>query len=68
MHPPTDEELEKFPHVFLTSDANWDPRILRVVELPEVQKRRDSRDPRVDAQGNLRHTWDIERHQYTPYR
>eukprot|EP00977_Amphora_coffeiformis_P027069 scaffold32849_cov108-Amphora_coffeaeformis.AAC.1 len=28
MRPPTDEEMEKFPHVFLTSDANWDPRIL----------------------------------------
>eukprot|EP00977_Amphora_coffeiformis_P024461 scaffold15918_cov194-Amphora_coffeaeformis.AAC.1 len=68
MHPPTDEEMEKFPHVFLTSDANWDPRILdeefgeefhdSVMELPEVQERRDSRDPRVDAHGNLRCTWD----------
>eukprot|EP00977_Amphora_coffeiformis_P025713 scaffold21631_cov84-Amphora_coffeaeformis.AAC.1 len=28
------------------------------MELPEVQERRDSRDPRVDAQGNLRRTWD----------
>eukprot|EP00977_Amphora_coffeiformis_P021962 scaffold10102_cov130-Amphora_coffeaeformis.AAC.1 len=52
--------MEKFPHVFLTSDTNWDPRILdeefgeefhdSVMELPEVQERRDSRDPRVDAQ------------------
>eukprot|EP00977_Amphora_coffeiformis_P014845 scaffold4236_cov101-Amphora_coffeaeformis.AAC.1 len=50
------------------SDANWDPRILdeefgeefhdSVMELPEVQECRDSRDPRVDAQGNLRRTWD----------
>eukprot|EP00977_Amphora_coffeiformis_P009396 scaffold2178_cov115-Amphora_coffeaeformis.AAC.1 len=60
--------MEKFPHVFLTSDANWDPRILdeefgeefhdSVMELPEVQERRDSHDPRVDAQGNLQRTWD----------
>eukprot|EP00977_Amphora_coffeiformis_P023640 scaffold13888_cov137-Amphora_coffeaeformis.AAC.1 len=28
MRPPTDKEMEKFPHDFLTSDANWDPRIL----------------------------------------
>eukprot|EP00977_Amphora_coffeiformis_P015167 scaffold4428_cov228-Amphora_coffeaeformis.AAC.7 len=28
------------------------------MELPEVQEHRDSCDPRVDAQGNLRRTWD----------
>ena len=28
MRPPTDEELNKYPHVFLTEDMPWDPRIL----------------------------------------
>jgi hypothetical protein len=25
MHPPTDLELETYPHVFFTSDNTWDP-------------------------------------------
>ena len=28
MHPPTDDELESFPHVVLTSDVHWDPSLL----------------------------------------
>ena len=28
MHPPTDLELDKYPHVFFTSDATWDPSTL----------------------------------------
>ena len=68
MRPPTDEEMEKYPHVFITSDAPWDPHCLdeefseefhdTVMELPEVVERRENRDPRVDDQGNLRRTYD----------
>jgi hypothetical protein len=28
MHPPSDSELETLPHVFFTSDTQWDPAIL----------------------------------------
>ena len=28
MHPPTDLELESYPHVFFTSDNSWDPTSL----------------------------------------
>jgi len=28
MRPPTDEELETLPHVLLTSEEDWDPRVL----------------------------------------
>ncbi len=26
MYPPTDEEMDKYPHVFFTADSSWDPR------------------------------------------
>ena len=52
---PTDADLEKYPHVFLTADAPWDPTCLdnefedeffdAITELPEVQERRDGADP-----------------------
>ncbi len=68
MSPPTDEDLEKYPHVFITSDAPWDPHCLdeeftedfhdAVMELPEVVERRENRDTRVDDQGNLRRTYE----------
>ena len=48
MHPPTNNELEKFPHVFSASDAPWDPPVLdeefdemfhdAIMELLEVTK------------------------------
>ena len=64
MRPPTDEELETLPHVYLTSDSPWDPSVLdneydedfydAVQEDPDVVSRRETRDPRVDGHGFLR--------------
>ena len=70
MRIPTDAEMDKYPHVFITADSNWDPSILdnefeeefydAVTELPEVQARRDGADPRVDDYGFLRSRQDYE--------
>ena len=65
---PTDAEMEQYPHVFLTSDAPWDPKILDNEyeeefydpEDPQVQDRRDNRDPRIDDHGFLRTQADYE--------
>ena len=50
MRIPTDAEMDKYPHVFITADSTWDPSILdnefeeefydAVTKLPEVQARR----------------------------
>ena len=63
MRPPTNVELEKFPHVFITSDAPWDPAVLdeefdetfhdAIMELPEVTESQANCDPRVDECGYL---------------
>ena len=47
MRIPTDAEMDKYPHVFITANSTWDPSILDnefeeefydvVTELPEVQ-------------------------------
>ena len=70
MRAPTDEELDKYPHVFITSDAPWNPAVLdtefdedyfdAVMEDPDVQARRDARDPRVDDHGFLRSREDYQ--------
>jgi hypothetical protein len=64
MRKPTQEEFDMLPHVFLTSDTPWDPRVLdeeyeesfhdSLMEDPEVIARREARDPRVDNHGFLR--------------
>jgi hypothetical protein len=64
MRPPTDAEMNKYPHVFITSDAPWDPSVLDTefdeqfhdafMEDPEVQRRCDARDARIDDFGHLR--------------
>ena len=40
MSPPTDEDLELFPHVILTSEGDWDPTVLdneiTLGEVPQV--------------------------------
>ena len=28
MHPPTDQELDEYPHIVLTADIDWDPTVL----------------------------------------
>ena len=71
MRIPTDEEMEKFPHAFLTSDSPWDPSALdnefetdtfhdALMEDPKVQEHRNDRDNRVDDHGFLRSREDHE--------
>ena len=40
MSPPTDEDLELFPHVILTSEGDWDPTVfdneITLEEVPQV--------------------------------
>ena len=60
---PTDNDMDKYPHMFITADVPWNPSVLdneveeeffdAVTELPEVQERRDGADPRVDDYGFL---------------
>ena len=67
---PTDEDMDKYPHVFLTADSPWDPSVLdnefkeefydTVTELPEVRERHDGVDARVDEYGFLRSHEDYE--------
>ena len=59
MHPPSDEELTQLPHVFLTSDAEWNPECLdndgpdlsNINEDPEVEERVEQRDRRLNDYG-----------------
>ena len=70
MRPPTDAEMDQYPHVFLTSDSQWDPTVLdneyeeeyfdALLDDPAVQQRRDDRDSRVDDHGFLRSRADYE--------
>ena len=55
MRPPNDVEMEHYPHVFLTADSPWDPSCIddeyedtyhdTIMGDPEVEKRREERDP-----------------------
>jgi len=62
MTAPTDDDLERYPHVFFTADTPWDPSVLDQefsapdFELPSVAlARRDALDGRVDEYGELRY-------------
>ena len=60
MRPPTDDELAKLPHIIVTSDMPWDPKILDheqdIADMDDLPS-----DPIAshaspfDAQGNYRH-------------
>ena len=60
MSPPTDSDMDTFPHVFMTSDSPWDPTALDsefsvdpVNPLPDSAiARRQNRDPRVNDFGD----------------
>jgi len=60
MSPPSDEEMDLYPHVFFCSDTPWDPTVLdndfdtELFDLPQAAEvRRHLTDPRVDAFGNI---------------
>ena len=71
MSPASDEDMDTYPHVFLTADAPWNPYIVdeefffdasdTFADVPLVLSRRDGHDPRVDAYGEF-HTLS----RYTP--
>ena len=74
MRKPTEAELSSLPAVWLTSDETWDPEVLdcefnveedagfydAVMQDPEVQRRIEERDPRVNEYGFLRTRDDYE--------
>ena len=61
MSPPTDYEMEMYPHVFITSDAPWDPSVLNdefhftepIPNDPIIQEHCDARNPLVTQDGNI---------------
>ena len=65
MRPATDDDLSRYPHVYITADTPWDQSVLdnefdddefhdAIMEDPDVVDRREQRDPRVDDHGFLR--------------
>ena len=71
MSPASDEDMDTYPHVFIKADAPWNPDNVdeefffdasdSMTDVPHVQSRRDARNPRLDAYGEL-HTLSM----YTP--
>ena len=63
IHPATDDNMEVYPHVFLTADSPWNPDIVdeeffsnslqSLYDVPHVQARRDAHDPHIDPFGEL---------------
>ena len=63
IHPATDDDMEVYPHVFLTADSLWNPDIVdeeffsnslqSLYDVPHVQARRDAHDPHIDPFGEL---------------
>ena len=54
MVPPTDDDMERYPHVFITADGYWNPDTIdeefffdvadAISDIPGVQQRRDARE------------------------
>ena len=61
MRPPTDDELSSLPHVFITSDDEWDPSAVDndgpdlegIENHPDVVRIREQQDRRIDDHGGL---------------
>ena len=61
MQPTSDEDLDLYPHVFLTADSPWNPDVIdeeffydsshRISDVPHVQLWRDACDPHINAYG-----------------
>ena len=59
MSPASNEDMDTYPHVFITADAPWNPDIVdkefffyasdSMTDIPNVEARHDARDPRLDA-------------------
>ena len=53
---PTDQDLDQYPHVLLTSAHEWDPSVLdysRSNSWAPDPSARDKHDPRIDEYGNI---------------
>ena len=60
---PTDQDLDQYPHVLLTSPHEWDPSVLDIhISYPSTHgfptwapdsSARDQHDPRIDECGNI---------------
>ena len=71
MQPASDSDLDQYTHVFLTSDAPWNPDIVDdefffdasnlLLSIPSVQEWRDAHDPHVNATGEM-DTLDLNSH------
>ena len=69
MRPPTPDDLENLPHVFLTDDSQWDPSLLDdefhdsndLPADPEIQACRDAHDPHVNDNGYINHICQIDK-------
>ena len=59
----SDEEVDTFPHVFLTADAPWNPSIVdeeffvdshnSVLDIPAIHQWHEGRDPHIDSFGTM---------------
>ena len=60
---PTDQDLDQYPHILLTSPHEWDPSVLDYSHpnthgypsWAPVPTTRDQHDPRIDDCGNAHH-------------
>ena len=70
---PTDNDLEEYPHVILTSDTDWDPSILDTeIDLGDIQQSLSDLPPvnvygdiRFDAKGHYRGAYTAAQTIYT---
>ena len=60
MSPPSDHDLDIYPHIILTSDSDWDPTIMdNEIDITQISNILDNLPPtnvygdtRFDALGN----------------
>ena len=73
MSPPSDQDLQDYPHVVMTSDMEWNPSILdHEVDLNDIEQVMDGMPPanvygdiRFDPQGNYRGIYGASAHDVT---
>ena len=72
MTPPTDIDLDIYPHIILTSDSDWDPTIMdNEIDITQINNILDNFPPtnvydnlHFDALGNYRGTY-VSNHVFT---
>ena len=74
MTPPTDDDLDIYPHVILTSDNDWDPTLLdNEIDIENITRELDDLPPenvygdiRFDPRGNYRGVYASSRRDLPP--